>query len=626
MTDVAGVGGTGNVISTRGAPEDDSVSIVVTGTNFGPASTLVQLQYGPDGVTNAFTARDCRVTIAHQQITCHPVPGVGGPLSFVANVGSQNSIVFDSAVSYEEPTISGVSALLQGSTIIDDLSPVDGLLSLPTAGGAVISITGSGFGPILAPSHPVVLAGLSVTASFGGTNSTRFNAIGCEVVLDHVMVNCTLPPGLGEWHSWILYAGGLQSVPTAGALRTSYAPPAVTSIAGPGAVAGSTRGGLELLVNGDNFGPFGWSASDYADLGPHGNPSWDANGLSVRPAVSYGGIDSARFRAGNCRVSLAHRQIACVTAEGTGANHTVVASVGGQVSAPTAHAQADAEPGEDFGEGSGVTAAVTTVSYAAPVISYYEGDGAVDAGTPGGDTVVIHGEQFGPAGPVLLDEVRYGLEERDADLEDLDRQGLEFDVTSSCNVTVAHEEITCTKRSGAGAGLKWRIIVDGLESRQPTTAYAPPRVFAVIDPATGDSEGPVVTDAWTDGGQVFEIVGENFGPPKGQTPYARVYLDAVRYGASGQEYDARNCTVVSHERIRCRTAPGVGRGHVFRVQVRGQSSTLEPDATLSYAPPVLTNVQPTHGPTKGLVSVLVEGTNLGLLDSRSRSTSGDASG
>lgn len=52
--------------------------------------------------------------------------------------------------------------------------------------------------------------------------------------------------------------------------------------------------------------------------------------------------------------------------------------------------------------------------------------------------------------------------------------------------------------------------------------------------------------------------------------------------------------------------------------MRGQSSPLNPDATLSYALPVLTSVAPTNGPTKGLVTITVDGTNLGLLDSRVR--------
>ena len=455
---------------------------------------------------------------------------------------------FDSVVSYESPSVSSIG--VEGSE----------LDQLPTAGGSRISLFGRGFGPVLSQSHPVVLAGLNVRTSFGGANSTRFYGEGCFVAREHDMINCTVPEGLGRSHSWVVYAGGLQSVPSMGALRTSYAAPVVTTVGGPGAVDGSTRGGLELLVNGENFGPSGWTVEHYADLGPHGDDSWSASGISVMPTVSYGGTTATRFDARTCRVSLAHSQITCVTSVGTGSNHTLRAEVGGQVSEMTAHSM-------PMGENLLVEAAAeaTTVSYAAPVISLYEGDGAVDAVTPGGDELVIRGDNFGPIGSMFLDEVKYGLEERDVDLDALDRMGLEFDATTSCNVSIAHEQITCQKMPGAGAGLKWRVIVDGLESRQPTTAYAAPSVTTVVDPATGDSSGAVVMDAWTDGGQTFELSGTNFGPPVAQTPFGRKYLDSVRYGASGQEYEARNCTVLSHSRIRCRTAPGVGRNHMFRV-------------------------------------------------------------
>ena len=86
ITATVGVGGTGNVLSTRGSP-DDSVSIELSGSDFGPVGTLVQVSYGPDGAESSFLARGCRVTNAHTEISCHPVPGVGGPLTFVATIG-----------------------------------------------------------------------------------------------------------------------------------------------------------------------------------------------------------------------------------------------------------------------------------------------------------------------------------------------------------------------------------------------------------------------------------------------------------------------------------------------------------------------------------------------------------
>lgn len=182
LQSVAGVGGTGNLLSTKGAPSDNSVSIVVEGQNFGPADTPVQLLYGPDGSERALSARDCRVTNSHVQITCHPVPGVGGPLSFVASADGQESSIFDSDLSYTSPEINEVIVLLQqevqqaqqAASLANtdpalavealalgmDASSTNALLS--THGVDTVYISGDSFGP-----GPASLPGSIVTACYG---------------------------------------------------------------------------------------------------------------------------------------------------------------------------------------------------------------------------------------------------------------------------------------------------------------------------------------------------------------------------------------------------------------------------------------------------------------------------
>ena len=91
----------------------------------------------------------------------------------------------------------------------------------------------------------------------------------------------------------------------------------------------------------------------------------------------------------------------------------------------------------DAGERAPTTSTATT-SYAPPLITRFEGPGASEASTRGGQRVTIIGDHFGSSG-ATIDSVRYG-----------DLGEAEFDVTPSCDVLEAHTTIVCTTVAGAG--------------------------------------------------------------------------------------------------------------------------------------------------------------------------------
>ena len=171
-------------------------------------------------------------------------------------------------------------------------------------------------------------------------------------------------------------------------------------------------------------------------------------------------------------------------------------------------------------------------------------------------------------------------------------------------VEVPHVKVRCRMNKGAGRKLSWSLIIGDQLSRSPTSSYGIPEIHKL--------EGDGAVAASTNGGQTVDIAGLNFGPyPSGAT---------VTYGESGQEYTAKDCIVVSHTAISCKTVPGTGAKLYWRVSVRSQSSILS--HTTSYAAPEIHAVSPSTSSTLGSELsrevIVLNTSNSGLQDSASR--------
>jgi hypothetical protein len=302
------------------------------------------------------------------------------------------------------------------------------------------------------------------------------------------------------------------------ALRLSYAPPALAALFGAAVAAPSpTSGGTAVTLAGSNFGPLGSAA----------------NATYTRAA------DGRAYAAIGCAVVTADTAIQCLLAPGTGAGYAWRAVVGAQASAPCA--------------GCALTA------YLPPVVASFAGAAAAAAGTPGGDAIIIAGSNFGPGGPGAAPVTAYyGT----SNFNGTGAFRAQFNATG-CAVSVPHVQITCTTGAGAGAGLQWRVTVDGQQSVQMTTAYAPPSVAAVDALDAGVSAASLSPD----GGQRVRLSGANLGA-------SSAWLGAVTYGTTGYEYAAVGCNVTApHAAIVCSTAPGSGVDHVWVVVVGGQGAS-----------------------------------------------------
>ena len=69
-----------------------------------------------------------------------------------------------------------------------------------------------------------------------------------------------------------------------------------------------------------------------------------------------------------------------------------------------------------------------------------------------------------------------------------------------------------------------------------------------VGDASGDASGDV-------------LCGGDDGPPD----RGPIYLDFVRYGRTGSEYECTGAVVMSHSEIRCATSPGTGKLLTWRL-------------------------------------------------------------
>jgi hypothetical protein len=231
----------GGAMATVGG---DTVSLF--GKNFGPAvprnnisaSYFNRSLQGLAG--NVFGAVDCFVVVAHSQINCTSVAGVGVDQSWTVLVGGQTSHQSVNTTRYNAPKLRHFNA--SGSPTA--------LHFLDTLGGQVLFINGSDFGPKLSDN---LVLGKYQNAELHGLAGSTFHALSCEVLVAHELVRCETNEGIGMDQKWTLTIGHQESY--GHTLTTSYARPVLDEVTILDGLALNTRGGQLVNVTGSNFGP-----------------------------------------------------------------------------------------------------------------------------------------------------------------------------------------------------------------------------------------------------------------------------------------------------------------------------------------------------------------------------------
>ena len=409
--------------------------------------------------------------------------------------------------------------------------------------GSTVTITGMGFG--LTGVRLAAVAGVQQvpTVTYGPVTGSEFTATGCAVSTPGSAITCAVPAGVGRDLMWRVSIGGFISATSA--RRTSYVPPAISSVTVAGGPM-STVGGASIVVAGTSFGTGvgGTTARLY-----YGQPGAETGPLGYSVACSF---------------AVPQTSLSCPAAPGVGAGLSFVVVVGAGAALATQQGVANS------------SAFLSTVSYAPPVVTGISGNALMD--TAGGASFNISGSNFGPTSAFgYAISALYG--------KDLVGLTQPIFAASACAVLVAHTTIACVSAPGVGAGFRLRLSVQG------QAAADTPTPLAYLAPIVTGLSGQRLNSMPTPGGTTVILSGRFFGPaglllPDGVTP--------VNPGASygrlplASNYSAQSCFVsVRNTQITCVSAAGTGAGLAWSAVVGGQSSAVFSATTTSYSPPTV---------------------------------------
>ena len=269
-----------------------------------------------------------RLEAAHTYILARAQEGCGRDLPVIVRVGGQPSYASATAVntrlSFPPPTITTIAVPASAG-----ISYTTSTLS--TGGGEAVVLSGVNFGPLrVPPASPTGALVTPVVTYVGGPNGgdLSYAAVSCTktAATTHRQIVCLTAPGAGRNYTWRVDVCGqlsASSLPT-----TSYAPPVVAAIAGSGRFGASTEGGQVLSIIGTNLG---YAAASQLET------------ALIITSVDYGQTPALQFRADSCR-SVAAGRIDCVTAPGTGRNHSLRVIIAGQASNTLPAAMSYGEP------------------------------------------------------------------------------------------------------------------------------------------------------------------------------------------------------------------------------------------------------------------------------------------
>jgi hypothetical protein len=289
--------------SGRGATLDDNrlatrgnESVVLDGDMFGPAGTLLSGFYTNDQLENTlsgqiYAASGCNVTLAHVQITCTTVAGVGTEHHWFALIDGQTSNISTDTTSYRRPTIVEFDAA--------SMAP----FGIATDGRSFVTLTGQNFGPPLSLNNNVTAE--YTNPSLRGLAGQNFKVSPC-VVLSHETMRCPSAVGIGSDHRWRVMVGFQWS--NQSNVTTRYSLPSISALelvkqydyeSETSLTALSTRGGQTIYVNGSNFGPI--------------ERTNDASATYFNQRLRD--LAGSRYRL-NCTVIVAHKKLSCITLPG----------------------------------------------------------------------------------------------------------------------------------------------------------------------------------------------------------------------------------------------------------------------------------------------------------------------
>ena len=350
-----------------------------------------------------YSATSCVLTDEHQEIRCMTPSGAGAAIHVQVTVAALSSALNSSSqsvVQFRAPRIVGV----QGPAT-DEFEPPE---DLKTEGMDVIVVRGDQLGQF---------SGLNieedVVVTYGPpADPFRYTATDCGLTQPsspaegvYGSIQCSSSAGVGKGLSVTATVRGQLDVCAASGQplpsTLAYAPPSIRLYEGPGSSDAATVGGQEVRIKGGQFGPRDNHTVVERVQYFNGDAMAAFEEQQALVSAGYGGNASkyvqdtgeellrppAVFTAKNCTLTGAHVEITCRTGQGAGENLRWRVTIGNQTSTDK------------------------TSSYDPPKILLV---GPTALPGRGGDTVSLHGINFGPSDQAsvgtFLDFVSFGAD------------------------------------------------------------------------------------------------------------------------------------------------------------------------------------------------------------------------
>lgn len=564
------------------ASSDGTSQATVVGQHLGAEELQLLFNHNAQGAARYITPL-CTAVVQHQRYTCAIPHGSGTGHSTQVLVGSDangrqlSSVSLTQTVSYAAPSMAAANAVLGA-----------GAIRASTTGGEAFMLLGSNFGAATPGSQAagscsftvdtaaVLLAADAPTgvqlAPYNAAEQPlvyygpaswplRYQATDCRVMLpDGSLLQCCSAPGTGKGFVYTVVVQGQQApMYNASLSETGYHPPVLMEEREVDSSSWNTSGAGMVTLTGRHFG---FLNSDINN-------------------VTYGRDSNTEFTA-SCVLLSPHVQLQCAVAEGAGAGMTWAIEIGQQLSeAPS-------------------------TSYGNPQIARVTGPGenlAPPASTLGGQTVLLHGQNFGPKNFSCA----YGYTcHMDSFVEYVKYGPTAAEYTATCSL-LSHQLMNCTTQPGScQTGMQWSTSVAGQKSGASALVwgYGLPNITALS-----------VDNRETRGGGVLAVTGQNFATRDVRTKQRLRWMPFVDPVSNVRGTDAK---VVSYsldvESVEFVVPPGFNYAEfqvetVMSTAAGGQCVEVSGVQRFTYAPPVVQSARAVQNTQRGGYDVTILGSS-----------------